>query len=82
MFLGPATACLSPVGGELRAENRVRKAGEPACWLTLAARLRASRAPRAAGRGGYCLLFVGDLSVGLAASFLASTPLCPREDKA
>lgn len=82
MFRGPGAACLSPVGAELRGENRVRKAGVPVCWLTLAARLRASRAPRAAGRGGNCLLFVKDLSVGLAASSLASTALCPREDEA
>ena len=73
MARGPGPACLSPIGAEVRGGIRVRKFGEPVCWLTLAARLRASRAPRAAGRGGNCLLFVEDLSVGLEASFLAST---------
>lgn len=79
---GPGAACLSPVEAELRGELRVRKAGGPVCGSALAARLRASRAPRAAGRGGNCFLFVEDLSVGLAASFLASTTPCPREDEA
>lgn len=82
MARGPSAACLSLIRPDLDRGNRERKAGESVCWVTLAARLRASRAPRIAGRGGNCLLFVEDLSVGLAASLLASTIPCSREDEA